>query len=101
MGTQVVQVYCIDPVMEYVRPWKRLLAFARITLAPGTTETLKMDVTEEQMSFQDDSSAAGEWRVVPGTYQIRVGDSSVTDLLTEDVTIVNRDWEHEASHSDL
>ena len=87
--------------MEYVRPWKRLLAFSRITLPPGTTETLNIDVTAEQMSFQDDSSAAGEWRVVPGTYQIRVGDSSVTDTLTEDVAIANRSWEDEASHSEL
>lgn len=62
---------------------------------------MKINVTAEQISMQDDSSAAGTWRVVPGTYQIRVGDSSVTDLLTEDVAIVNRDWEDEASHSEL
>ena len=65
---------------------------------------MKINVTAEQISMQDDSSAnnrAGKWRVVPGTYQIRVGDSSVTDLLTEDVAIVNRDWEDEASHSEL
>ena len=60
-----------------------------------------MDVTAGEMSFEDDSSAAGEWRVVPGTYKIRVGDSSVMDLLTEDVTILNRDRDHEASYSDL
>ena len=62
---------------------------------------MKINVTAEQISMQDDSSAAGVWRVVPGTYQIRVGDSSVTDLLTEDVAIVNRDREDEASHSEL
>ena len=37
-GTTVVQVYCIDPVMDYVRPWKRLLAFARVTLAAGQSK---------------------------------------------------------------
>lgn len=73
--------------MEYVRPWKRLLAFSRITLEAGVTESLKINVSAEQMSFQDDSSATGVWRVVPGTYQIRVGDSSVTDLLTQDVKV--------------
>ena len=34
-GTEVVQVYCIDPVTDYVRPWKRLLAFTRVPLQPG------------------------------------------------------------------
>ena len=44
-GTTVVQVYCIDPVMDYVRPWKRLLAFARVTLAAGQSKPVRIDVT--------------------------------------------------------
>jgi beta-glucosidase len=86
-GTQVVQVYCIDPVTEYVRPWKRLLAFTRVTLAAGTTEAVKIEVSADQMSFQDDSSPAGVWSVVDGEYEIRVGDSSVADLLAANVTV--------------
>jgi beta-glucosidase len=86
-GSQVVQVYAVDPVTDYVRPWKRLLAFARVTLVPGQSEVVHIPVTAEAMSFQDDSSPAGEWRVVPGEYTIRVGDSSVTDLLTQTVAV--------------
>jgi hypothetical protein len=113
------QVYVVDPVMEYVRPWKRLLAFARVPLQPGATHRATIDVSRAQLSFQarkhrpipptarphtparssasdahphphasqDDSSAAGTWRVVPGTYQIRVGHSSVEDTLTADVDV--------------
>jgi hypothetical protein len=73
--------------MDYVRPWKRLLAFTRVTLAAGVTETVKIDVSANEMSFQDDSSPAGVWRVVNGDYEIRVGDSSVTDLLATNVTV--------------
>ena len=80
-GTTVVQVYCIDPVMDYVRPWKRLLAFARVTLAAGQSKPVRIDVTAAQLSFQDDSSAAGKFSVVNGDYQVRVGDSSMTDTL--------------------
>ena len=80
-GTTVVQVYCIDPVMDYVRPWKRLLAFARVTLAAGQSNVVRIDVTAAQLSFQDDSSAAGKFSVVNGDYQVRVGDSSMTDTL--------------------
>ena len=80
-GTTVVQVYCIDPVIDYVRPWKRLLAFARVTLAAGQSKPVRIDVTAAQLSFQDDSSAAGKFSVVNGDYQVRVGDSSMTDTL--------------------
>ena len=74
--------------MDYVRPWKRLLAFKRVTLAAGASSRVVIDVTPEQLAFQDDSSAAGKWRVVPGTYQIRVGNSSLTDTLVAGVHLV-------------
>lgn len=70
-----------------VRPWKRLLAFQRVTIASGATAAVKIGVTPEQMSFQDDSSPAGLFRVVPGRYTIRVGGSSISDLLVANVTI--------------
>ena len=87
-GAEVVQVYAVDPVIDYVRPWKRLLAFKRVTLAAGASSRVVIDVTPEQLAFQDDSSAAGKWRVVPGTYQIRVGNSSLTDTLVAGVHLV-------------
>ena len=81
------QIYAIDPVMDYVRPWKRLLAFKRVALPAGASARVAIEVTPEQLAFQDDSSAAGMWRVVPGTYQIRVGNSSVADTLVADVDL--------------
>lgn len=86
-AAEVVQVYVIDPIMDYVRPWKRLLAFQRVPLAAGAATTVAIDVTPEMLAFQDDSSPAGAWRVVGGEYQIRVGPSSVEDTLVANVTI--------------
>ena len=80
-----------------MRPWKRLLVFQRVVLGPGESRVVRIDVSAEQMSFQDDSSAAGVWRVVNGRYQIRVGDSSVTDTLTADVLVEYTEDAHEPS----
>ena len=86
-GTSVVQVYVVDPVMEYVRPWKRLLTFARVTIDAGGAQRVHIPVTAEQLAFQDDQSEAGVWRVVPGEYSIRVGPSSVEDTLVAKVHV--------------
>ena len=86
-GTEVVQVYCVDPIMAYVRPWKRLLTFTRVSLDAGATVRVHLVVSPEQLAFQDDSSPAGAWRVVAGGYQIRVGPSSVEATLSANVTI--------------
>ena len=59
-----------------MRPWKRLLAFARVTLEPSASRRVTIAVTPAELAFQDDSSAVGVSRVVPGEYTIRVGPSS-------------------------
>ena len=86
-GTEVVQVYVVDPVMVYVRPWKRLLAFARVTLEVSGSQRVTVAVTAAELAFQDDSSAVGVSRVVPGEYTIRVGPSSVEDTLVAKVQV--------------
>lgn len=87
LGTEVVQVYVVDPVMSYVRPWKRLLAFGRVTLEPGGQQRVRIPVSATQLAFQDDSSTVGTWRVVPGEYTVRVGPSSVEDLLVAQIRL--------------
>ena len=53
----------------------------RVTLAAGQSKPVRIEVTVAQLAFQDDSSAAGKFSVVNGDYQVRVGDSSMTDTL--------------------
>ena len=72
-GTEVVQVYCEDPIMQYVRPWKRLLSFKRVTLEAGASATVRVDLTRDNLEFYDDEMVL---RVVPGDYTLTVGGSS-------------------------
>lgn len=72
-GTEVVQVYCEDPIMKFVRPWKRLIAFNRVTLAGGSSVVVQIHLTSDQLEFYDDDLAL---RVVPGDYTLSVGGSS-------------------------
>ena len=75
-GAEVVQVYAVDPVMDYVRPWKRLVAFARVQLAAGASQQVVVPVPAMELAFYDDSSASGAWRLVEGAYNISVGGDS-------------------------
>eukprot|EP00746_Dinoflagellata_sp_MGD_P103240 gnl/MRDRNA2_/MRDRNA2_426388_c0_seq1.p1 gnl/MRDRNA2_/MRDRNA2_426388_c0~~gnl/MRDRNA2_/MRDRNA2_426388_c0_seq1.p1 ORF type:complete len:194 (-),score=29.69 gnl/MRDRNA2_/MRDRNA2_426388_c0_seq1:223-762(-) len=72
-GTEVVQVYVVDPVMAFVRPWKRLVAFQRVSLQPGEARHIEIGVTANNLAFYDDELRL---RVVPGTYLVSAGSSS-------------------------
>lgn len=72
-GAEVVQVYCEDPTMAFVRPWKRLLAFSRVTLAAGRLTEVSIALTRDQLMFHDDELSL---TLVPGEYTISVGGSS-------------------------
>ena len=73
MGTEVVQVYCEDPVMAFTRPWKRLLAFSRVSLAAGSSETVEIPLRQTALMFHDDDMVL---RLVPGDYVLSVGGDS-------------------------
>jgi len=72
-GTEVVQMYVRDRVSSVTRPVKELKGFRRISLAPGETVSVSIDVGPEQLAFY----GIGMERVVePGEFEIRVGSSS-------------------------
>ena len=52
-GAAVIQLYVQDPVMDYVRPWKRLVGFARVTLAPGASQAVTIPATIDELSIHD------------------------------------------------
>lgn len=39
-GTEVVQVYIQDPVVDHVRYWKRLVGFEKIFLTKGVVKLI-------------------------------------------------------------
>jgi len=72
-GTEVVQLYIRDLVSSVTRPVKELKGFERLSLRPGETKSVALDITPESLAFYD----AGMHRVVePGDFLIMVGNSS-------------------------
>jgi beta-glucosidase len=72
-GHEVVQMYIRDCVSSVTRPVKELRGFQKITLAPGETKTVTLDITPEALAFYD---VAMKWVVEPGEFEVMVGNSS-------------------------
>ena len=77
-GTEVVQMYIRDLVSSVTRPVKELKSFRKISLRPGETRTVALDITPESLAFYDINM---KYVVEPGEFEIMVGNSSRdTDL---------------------
>lgn len=84
-GTEVVQVYMHDVAASVLRPVKQLIAFTRVTLAPGETRTVTIQLKQDDFSLVNRE----EKRVVePGEFELFVGHSSKNcDLLKTNFTL--------------
>jgi beta-glucosidase len=77
-GTEVVQMYIRDRVSSVTRPIKELKGFRKISLEPGETKTVALEITPESLAFYDINL---KFTVEPGEFEIMVGHSSRdTDL---------------------
>jgi beta-glucosidase len=73
-GDEIVQLYIHDLVSLPTRPVKELKDFARITLNPGETKTVKFIITPDKLEAFDLEMK----RVVqPGSFEIMVGKNSM------------------------
>jgi beta-glucosidase len=72
-GTEVVQLYIRDRVSSVTRPVKELKEFRKITLAPGETKTIALEITPKSLTFYDVDM---KYVVEPGEFEIMVGNSS-------------------------
>ncbi len=72
-GEEVVQMYIRDLVSSVTRPVKELKGFQKISLAPGETKTVSLDITPELLAFYD---VQMKYVVEPGEFEIMVGSSS-------------------------
>ena len=73
-GAEVVQVYAAKPKHKVFRPAQQLCGFARVELVPGEARRVSVELDAAAMSYWD--VQAGEWRVEPGEYELRVASSS-------------------------
>lgn len=72
-GTEVVQVYMHDLVASVIRPVKQLIAFTRVTLAPGETQRVCIRLRRDDFSLVN---RAEERVVEPGEFEVMAGHSS-------------------------
>ena len=72
-GTEIVQLYLRDLVSSVTTYEKNLRGFARVTLWPGATRTIKFTLTPADLSFV---SRDMQFVVEPGTFRVMVGSSS-------------------------
>jgi len=94
-GATVVQVYGRDLVASVTRPVRQLLAYARVSLDPGESTVVRMEIPSARFAFHDRQMV----RVVePGAVLLWVGwdcEHPATDahevLLTGDLALVDND----------
>jgi beta-glucosidase len=72
-GDEVVQLYVRDRVSSVTRPVKLLQGFRRITLAPGTDQTIEFEITPDQLALLDERMQRS---VEPGWFDLMIGGSS-------------------------
>ncbi len=84
-GATVAQLYVSPGTSKVDRPEKELKGFDRVSLPPGGSRTLKLELRPRDFAFYD--TEAGEWRATAGAYNLRVGDSSATLPLIGEFTI--------------
>jgi len=50
-GDEVVQLYIRDVESEEIQPMKKLRAFERVSLEPGSSETISFTLSKDDFSF--------------------------------------------------
>jgi beta-glucosidase len=73
-GTEIAQLYVHQRVSRDKQPLKQLKAFARVTLKPGESRTVKLAVRPSDLAHWDVTRS--RWVVESGTYDVLVGSSS-------------------------
>ncbi len=86
-GTEVVQMYIRDTVSSVTRPVKEMKGFEKVSLAPGQTKTVALDITPESLAFYDIDM---KYVVEPGEFEIMLGTSSRDEDLQKVILRVDK-----------
>jgi beta-glucosidase len=73
-GDEVVQLYLHEKVTPVITPVRKLRGFKRITLKPNQSKTVKFTLGPDDLQLLNKHQ---HWEVVPGTFEVMIGSSSV------------------------
>ena len=83
-GAEIAELYLTFPNSANEPP-QQLKAFARTQLRPGQSQRLTLTVTRDQLAIY--KSVDTGWTIEPGTYAIRVGDTSASPQLSTTIDV--------------
>ncbi|HEY0760208.1 MAG TPA: glycoside hydrolase family 3 C-terminal domain-containing protein [Acidisarcina sp.] len=84
-GVEIAQVYAMLPAAA-AEPYKRLIGWQRVSLAPGETKTVSLEIKPLYLSIFNEQKDG--WDLVPGDYKVFAGPSSDESPLTENVHVM-------------
>jgi beta-glucosidase len=84
-GAEVAQVYVSDPSATVQRPERELKGFKKVSLAPGESKNVTVELDARAFSYWDETTHG--WKIDPGKFVVRVGNSSENTPLQADVTL--------------
>lgn len=84
-GAEVVQVYVRDPVASVFRPTQELRGFAKVSLGPGESRRVTVELDERAFAFWH--AGRSDWVVEGGDFEVRVGSSSRDIRLTANIAL--------------
>lgn len=76
-GAEVAQLYVSDPVCSVMRPVKELKGFKKISLKPGESQRITLDIPVSSFAFY--SEAQSQFVVEPGEFILQLG-ASASDI---------------------
>ena len=79
LGVETVQLYVHQRYTPVAVPVKQLRGFDRVSLNPGETKTVTMELGPNDLMLLDRDM---HWTVVPGAFDLMVGKSSADIELT-------------------
>lgn len=75
-GAHVVQLYVSTQVGDVRRPLRELRAFAKVTLSPGESAELRLELDRRAFAYWD--IERDDWTVTPGEYVIQLAEDAAT-----------------------
>lgn len=85
-GDEVVQLYLHERVTPVVVPVEELRGFKRISLKPGESKEVDFTLTPKDLQLLNQYN---QWQVVPGTFDVMIGNSSTDIRLKSSFQIVS------------